>query len=84
MVKIKLSLDDLNVESFTTSVAGRDLGTVFGHEKTDATCAGVTGCGAECDTWYGNGACSADDNCASAPYAYTPCAGCADTPLCGI
>jgi hypothetical protein len=84
MIKIKLSLDDLRVESFTTSSAGQDQGTVFGHEKTDTTCGGVTGCGPECDTWYGVGACSANDGCASAPHAYTPCAGCPETAICVI
>ncbi|HEX8430896.1 MAG TPA: pinensin family lanthipeptide [Longimicrobium sp.] len=84
MIKIKLSLDELRVESFTTSAVGRDRGTVVGHEKTDTTCGGVTGCGTECETYYGNGACSADDGCASAPHAYTPCAGCQETEICVI
>jgi len=78
MVKMKLSLDELHVESFATADAGQEQGTVFGHEKTDTTC------GPECDTWYGVGACSADDNCVTAPHAYTPCAGCADTSICLI
>jgi hypothetical protein len=84
MIKIKLSLDDLHVESFTTSGASHDQGTVLGHEKTDTTCGGVTGCGSECETYYGVGFCSADDGCATAPHAYTPCAGCPDTAVCLI
>lgn len=82
MSKIKLSLDELRVESFTTFGAGRDQGTVFGHGTTGTTCGGGTGCGPECETWYGVGACSANDACASSPYAYTPCAGCAETSFC--
>lgn len=77
MIKVKLSLDDLRVESFTTAGTGRDQGTVLGHAKTE-----TTGCAPECDTWYGVGACSADDACASSPHAYTPCAGCPDTSIC--
>jgi len=82
MSKIKLSFDDLRVESFTTSGAERGQGTVFGHGKTDTTCGGVTGCGSECETWYGMGACSVNDGCASAPHAYTPCGGCVETADC--
>ena len=81
MIKIKLRLDDLRVESFPTSRAERGQGTVFGHEKTDG---GVTGCGPECETWYGMGACSAHDGCASSPHANTPCAGCVETSICVI
>jgi hypothetical protein len=81
MIKIKLSLDDLCVQSFTTSGAERGQGTVVGHGKTDTTCGGITGCGPECETWYGMGACSANDGCASSPHAYTPCGGCPETAV---
>ena len=77
MIKIKLSLDDLCVQSFTTSGAERGQGTVVGH----ATFGGITGCGPECETWYGMGACSVHDGCASSPHAYTPCGGCQETSV---
>lgn len=83
MIKTRLSLDDLHVESFTTSDVGQERGTVVGHAKTDTTC-GATRCGMECETYYGNGACSADDGCNTAPHAYTPCAGCVETAICPI
>jgi hypothetical protein len=83
MTKIKLTLENLRVESFTTCAAegglGTVFGTVFGNAKTVDTRGGTTGCGPECETYYGNGACSANDGCASSPHAYTPCAGCVET-----
>jgi hypothetical protein len=81
MNKIKLSIEDLRVESFPTSAAERGEGTVLGHEKTNVD---ATECGPECDTWYGVGACSANDACQSSPHAWTPCAGCVETAFCEI
>lgn len=42
--KIKLSLDSLQVESFSTNGAAAPRGTVEGHMSYDATC-GETWCG---------------------------------------
>jgi hypothetical protein len=91
MIKIKLSIENLTVESFATSAAGRDRGTVFGRAKSIDYCATVDYCGTEretgcipgCETWYGMGACSVDDNCQSSPHAYTPCAACTEGGICG-
>jgi hypothetical protein len=80
MSKIRLSIEDLSVESFTTCTAESGGGTVFGNAKTIDTCGGTTRCGPECETYYGNGACSANDGCASSPHAITdPCGGCVET-----
>jgi hypothetical protein len=69
MKKIKLNLESLRVESFSTHTAGRDRGTVLGHAKTyENTC---SPCG------------SAIDNCPSVyPAATLPCNGCVGTELC--
>jgi hypothetical protein len=84
MSKIRLNIEDLSVESFATCAAERGLGTVHGNAKTVDTCEGTTRFGPECETYYGNGACSANDGCNSAPHAYTPCAGCVETEFCVI
>jgi hypothetical protein len=84
MSKIRLSIEDLSVESFTTCAARGGLGTVHGNAKTADACIN-TQFGPECETYYGNGACSANDGCASAPHGWTPCAGCVETDqLCVI
>jgi hypothetical protein len=71
MTKIKLSLENLRVESFTTCAADGGLGTVHANAKTVDACV---------PTYYGNGACSVDDGCASSPHALSsPCAGCVET-----
>jgi len=70
MSKLRLTIEDLSVESFATCAPEGGLGTVHANAKTVDTCG---------ETVYGNGACSADDNCYSAPHAYTPCAGCVET-----
>jgi len=84
MSKIRLSIEDLSVESFTTCAAEGGLGTVHGNAKTVDACVGNTEFGPECETYYGNGACSANDGCASAPHGWTPCAGCVETNPCEI
>ncbi len=90
MIKIKLSLESLRVESFDTSAAERGRGTVLDNAKTadcGATAFGLaSGCDApECGTAYPNCP-SADDGCASSPHAHTlPCNGCVETDnLCVI
>jgi hypothetical protein len=80
MSKIRLSIEDLSVDSFTTCTAESGDGTVFGNAITIDTFGGTTGRGLECETYYGNGACSANDGCASSPHALSsPCAGCVET-----
>jgi len=70
MTKIKLSVENLRVESFATAAAGRAQGTVLGNAKTLDTC-DPAGCG------------SAIDACPSSPHAATlPCNGCVGTELC--
>lgn len=54
MSKLKLQLDDLAVESFDTSAARSEKGTVFGEEctcPTNCTCPGCPTCAnyATCD-----------------------------------
>jgi hypothetical protein len=68
MKKIKLSLENLRVDSFPTAAAGRDRGTVLGNAKTyENTCS-------PCD--------SAIDACPSVWPATLPCNGCVDTDFC--
>ncbi len=82
MSKIRLTIEDLSVESFVTCAAGSGHGTVLGNAKLvfiDET-SEETRCTPECATYYGNGACSANDGCASSPHAITdPCSGCVET-----
>lgn len=69
MRKIELRIEELSVESFTTSAAEKGEGTVFANAKTlvQDTC----------------GACpSAIDNCPSVYGATLPCNGCVGTELC--
>jgi len=69
MVKIKLNLESLRVDSFSTHAAGRDRGTVLGNAKTYADCS------YNCP--------SVLDDCPSAyPAATLPCNGCVGTELC--
>jgi hypothetical protein len=87
MTKIKLSLENLRVESFTTSTAEGGQGTVFGRAKSVDVCGSAqeTGCIPGCETWYGMGICSIDDGCISSPHAMTlPCNGCAETDGLGV
>jgi hypothetical protein len=93
VTKIKLTLENLRVESFTTSTAGDGQGTVFGRAKSIDYCATVDYCGTEretgcipgCETWAGMGACSVNDGCASSPHEITgPCSNCVETEFCVI
>ena len=61
MNKLRLDLEDLSVESFsTTPEAGKEEGTVFGQQctcYTNCTCPGCPTCDASC-----NGTCAASCN----------------------
>jgi hypothetical protein len=81
MTKIKLSLENLRVESFATAAAGGGQGTVFGNAKTDDTCRGATGCGEFCWTYVAAGCVSAEDSCPTAANQLTECAPCWETEL---
>jgi hypothetical protein len=87
--KLTLNVEDLSVDSFDTTAAAREKGTVFGEQctcYTQCTCPGCPTCYASC-----NGTCGAtcpatcyntcDDNtCGCAGTDYTDC-GCPDTCL---
>jgi hypothetical protein len=60
MQKLKLCLDDLQVDTFQTTAAPREKGTVFGEQctcYTQCTCPGCPTCDASC-----NGTCNASCN----------------------
>jgi hypothetical protein len=80
MTKIKLTLENLRVESFATCAAESEHGTVFGRAEIVAVTEQVTRCAPECETWAGVGACSVNDGCASSPFEITgPCSNCVET-----
>jgi hypothetical protein len=60
MSKLKLHLDDLRIDSFTTTSMEKPKGTVFGEQctcPTQCTCPGCPTCYASC-----NGTCDASCN----------------------
>ena len=60
MKKFKLELDDLRIDSFSTTPAQTPKGTVFGEQctcYTNCTCPGCPTCDASC-----NGTCNASCN----------------------
>ena len=60
MNKLKLKLDDLRVDTFQTTPAPKEKGTVFGEQctcYTQCTCPGCPTCDASC-----NGTCDASCN----------------------
>jgi hypothetical protein len=60
MQKLKLRLDDLQVDTFQTTAPRREKGTVFGEQctcYTQCTCPGCPTCDASC-----NGTCNASCN----------------------
>jgi len=70
MSKIKLNLESLRVDSFSTHAAGRERGTVLGNAAKT-----YDGCTNYCP--------SVLDDCPSAyPAATLPCNGCVGTELC--
>ncbi len=66
--KLKLNLDELNVDTFNTEAPARPSGTVFGEQctcYTNCTCPGCPTCDASCNgTCYAscNGSCDASCN----------------------
>jgi hypothetical protein len=61
MNKLRLRLDDLQVDTFQTTPAQKEKGTVFGEQCTcysECTCPGCPTCDASC-----NGTCEADTGC---------------------
>jgi hypothetical protein len=60
MKKLKLQLEDLQIDSFQTTPAEKPKGTVFGEQctcYTNCTCPGCPACYASC-----NGTCDASCN----------------------
>jgi hypothetical protein len=54
MRKLAMKLDDLQVESFTTSSAAAQRGTVAGHDLTNqVTCGPSCGCPPSAECTYG-------------------------------
>ncbi len=77
MKKLKLHLDDLRIDSFSTTSAAKPRGTVFGEQctcYTQCTCPGCPTCDASC-----NGTCGAtcDASCNGT------CDGCTWEASCG-
>jgi hypothetical protein len=68
MRKLKLHLDDLRIDSFSTTPAEKPKGTVFGEQctcYTQCTCPGCPTCDASCDGTCNascNGTCDASCN----------------------
>ncbi len=59
-MKLKLKLDDLQVDTFQTTTVRNEKGTVFGEQctcRTQCTCPGCPTCDASC-----NGSCDASCN----------------------
>ena len=71
MKKLKLHLDDLQIDSFQTTAAEKPKGTVFGEQctcYTQCTCPGCPTCDASCNgtcaaSCYGSCAVSCDFSC---------------------
>jgi hypothetical protein len=71
MKKLRLQLEDLHIDSFTTTPPERPKGTVFGEQCTcwtQCTCPGCPTCDASCNGTCGgscNGSCGAtcDGSC---------------------
>jgi hypothetical protein len=84
--KLTLNLDDLTVDSFDTTVAEKQKGTVFGEQctcPTQCTCPGCPTCDASCNGTCG-GTCEATCNgtCA-ATCEYVSCGGTCYDQSCG-
>ena len=89
MKKLKLRLDDLQVDSFQTTMVRKEKGTVFGEQctcRTQCTCPGCPTCDASCNGTCGascNGTCDASCygtcgdtcDCVSNDTCYDTCAG---------
>jgi len=76
MNKLKLRLDDLHVDTFQTTSAPKQKGTVFGEQctcYTQCTCPGCPTCYASC-----NGSCDASCNGTCAASCDATCGGSCD------
>jgi hypothetical protein len=74
MAKLRLQLDDLVIDSFTTTYVKREKGTVYGEQctcQTACTCPGCPTCYASC-----NGTCGATCNTCGASCGGTCAATC--------
>jgi hypothetical protein len=67
MREIKLNLDDLDVESFSTDAAVWGRGTILGYDKTDVQ---QTVC---CETYAPYVCASANDACPTGGHVWTQC-----------
>jgi hypothetical protein len=68
MNKLKLQMDDLRVDSFETTPAAKEKGTVFGEQctcPTQCTCPGCPTCDQSCNGTCGGVSCaySCDYSC---------------------
>jgi hypothetical protein len=72
--KLTLKLEELSVDSFDTTTAHKEKGTVFGEQctcYTNCTCPGCPSCGATCPATCVN---TCDDyTCAGCGTEYTDC-----------
>ena len=82
MKKLRLQLEDLRIDSFTTTPVEKEKGTVFGEQctcNTACTCPGCPTCDASCngtcdyscDTC--GGSCGAGDSCYQTCALYSGC-----------
>ena len=79
MIKLKLRLDDLAVESFDTTAVRQEKGTVFGEQCTCQTVCSCPGC-PSCDPTC---AYTCDDaTCPACPTCGATCANTCDDPTC--
>jgi hypothetical protein len=79
MHKLKLTLEDLQIDSFTTTSVKKEKGTVYGEQctcQTACTCPGCPTCDASCNGTCGatcNGTCGASCGCATWDYSCESC-----------
>ncbi|MBB4637878.1 hypothetical protein [Longimicrobium terrae] len=82
MKKLTLQLDDLRIESFSTTGAPRERGTVVGEEQctcpTACSCPGCPTCDASC-----NGTCGGTCDASCYGTCGDTCAGCTWDASCG-
>jgi len=91
MNKLRLQLEDLVIDSFSTTPAHREKGTVYGEQctcPTACTCPGCPTCDASCGGTYGascNGTCDASCGGGCGTFDYTcdgTCGGYSCDPTC--
>ena len=83
MAKLRLRLEDLRIDSFSTTPVQKEKGTVFGEQctcHTNCTCPGCPTCDASCNGTCDascNGTCdgSCGDGCGGDTY-FESCGGC--------